>query len=665
MSLSNATWQEFARSANVQETWSLWLFYDGGSSEIRLSDRDFKQGSNVYHGLVRDWGSIRRSINLSKSTAKTSNVTVTLKNGLFHGLPLSDEIKPGATRKYINREVRIYSMLNGQIAGMQIYSGRLRNVEWDDEEVRLDIEPQSPWDFLSLPTLKTASGRYFPAVYGDFTASTSAPGSEAYCPNTGKWPCPVDTWSRTELQCLSFGTIASGGQPHIYEESADSFVPVLTYADTYTGDTIKYEGGYALLADGYLRHSWKFKPRVGGSDPGHFTNPANACDVPFADNTGTYANISISLPSEGGAVTKSMVLEMPACVVPLTGNADVTVVYAATHSGAGTVTMNVYFSDTTWVEPLTLGDVQTTATETIPVATQPASVTIEIVATNYEVGVKTATVKIYDVRVEATAELDDAGDLQAQQKTLGDIKTLYSGADGLTRNWTTGAVTEIHELHRDLLHRWAGYTTEPTGWSDLDTARSGWLCRWWATEPVELAKALEQAQYEGCFIFTWGPTGVGRYIWVKSSYSSGDVAATIDPDADVRGPIKYSHTPFDDLLTQQEISYERHPADDSRYLSTHTQTNSTARTNWNIQTAENVAEIELDMLVAEVDTHAEYYENIFGDLKTIIQLEVVRPALLVLEIGDIIQLSGSAVYYMVTDERRSPGKLSLTAREVG
>jgi hypothetical protein len=71
------------------------------------------------------------------------------------------------------------------------------------------------------------------------------------------------------------------------------------------------------------------------------------------------------------------------------------------------------------------------------------------------------------------------------------------------------------------------------------------------------------------------------------------------------------------------------------------------------------------MLVAEVDTHAEYYENIYGDLKTIIQFEVVRPALLVLEIGDVIQLSNDSAYYLVTDERRSPGKLSLTAREVG
>ena len=91
MSLSDATWQEFARSSNVVETWTLWLF-DSTGAEIRLSDKDFKSGSNVYHGLVRDWGSIRRSVDLAKSSAKTSNLSVTCINGLFHGLPLSDEL---------------------------------------------------------------------------------------------------------------------------------------------------------------------------------------------------------------------------------------------------------------------------------------------------------------------------------------------------------------------------------------------------------------------------------------------------------------------------------------------------------------------------------------------------------------------------------------------
>jgi len=319
----------------------------------------------------------------------------------------------------------------------------------------------------------------------------------------------------------------------------------------------------------------------------------------------------------------------------------------------------------TAAQGMTLDGAQRTLTFTISESPVPTNLRLYVLGNDASVAGEFA-LKLYSVKLYLDPRINtETGDPQAAAQARAGIKTLYSGADGLTRNWTTGPVTEIHELHRDLLHRWGGYTTEPTGWTDLDTARSGWLCRWWAHKPVELEKALEQAQYEGCFIFMWGPTGVGRYIWVKASYSSGDVAATIDPDADVRGLVKYSHTPFDELLTKQVISYERHPADEGRYLSTHTQTNSTARTNWNIQTAENVAQVELDMLVAEVDTHAEYYENIFGDLKTIIQFEVVRPALLVLEVGDIIQLSGSAVYYMVTDERRSPGKLSLTAREVG
>ena len=136
-----------------------------------------------------------------------------------------------------------------------------------------------------------------------------------------------------------------------------------------------------------------------------------------------------------------------------------------------------------------------------------------------------------------------------------------------------------------------------------------------------------------------------------------------------------------------EINYEKHPAE-NRYLSSVTSSNSTARTNWNIQAKENIKEANLDMNVGTPNTSGQtdgnadfysYYDNIFGDIKKIISCDIVNSAKgYSLETGDIVQFSNTAGempvepfgdnwadFYMITDLNRSLGKVSITAREVG
>jgi hypothetical protein len=71
--------------------------------------------------------------------------------------------------------------------------------------------------------------------------------------------------------------------------------------------------------------------------------------------------------------------------------------------------------------------------------------------------------------------------------------------------------------------------------------------------------------------------------------------------------------------------------------------------------------------------------NIFGDVKKVIGCDIINSAKAYsLETGDIVQFSNTAGempvdpfgdnwadYYMVTDLQRSPGEVSITAREVG
>jgi hypothetical protein len=111
-----------------------------------------------------------------------------------------------------------------------------------------------------------------------------------------------------------------------------------------------------------------------------------------------------------------------------------------------------------------------------------------------------------------------------------------------------------------------------------------------------LKKVLEQIQYEFCFIFKWRHDGTGSYWFIKDSYSSGDVTQTFKKD-DITN-LKINNTPFSELLTQMEINYEIHPAED-KYISSQTSKDTTnnPRTVWNIQSKENIKEVNLDMNV--------------------------------------------------------------------
>ena len=212
---------------------------------------------------------------------------------------------------------------------------------------------------------------------------------------------------------------------------------------------------------------------------------------------------------------------------------------------------------------------------------------------------------------------------------------------------------------------------------------------WWENKPVDLKKILDRIQYEFGFIFKFRHDGSGSYWYIKNSYSSGDVAQTLKKD-DITS-LQINNTPFSELLTKMEINYEKHPAE-SRYISNLTVADSTnnQRTTWNILAKENIKKIDLNMNVNKPgnanpgggnpnDGFADYYMNIFGDIKKIIDCQIINSAKAYsLETGDIIQFSNTAGdmpvdpfgdnwadYYMVTDLKRSPGSVSITAREVG
>ena len=308
------------------------------------------------------------------------------------------------------------------------------------------------------------------------------------------------------------------------------------------------------------------------------------------------------------------------------------------------------------------------------------------------------TLDVFDARLKIKANLDFANNKEASISVINGIDYLYCGANGLPESWSgsNAAITEIQEAHRDLLIRFGGMvTTTPTGYSDLDTARSGWTLRWWTDEEVELKRVLDRMAYEGGFIFRFkqGDISQPQYIHIANSPTTDIVLSKYDI-----ANINISHTPFSELITKRKISYEKHPAE-NRYVSTLTteDTTNNPRTKWNIQAKENIEEVKLDMLVGDVgdtnmgnddpnDSFAGYYNNIFGDIKLMVKCSIVNPAKWVdssldpIEVGDIIEFDennmppetplghNSATWdglkMMIVSTNRSVGKLSIVAREV-
>ena len=699
------------------------LYWDN-FTPIALADTTVD--SVFYHGTITNKPSIRSSIDLANSTAKTGNISLSVINFQFKGDDFSAELFLG-TRKYINREVRIYSQLNGNTAlsnCLQIYSGRLVNITHDDSKVNLQLVEQRPWDFITIPQDKSSKNNYLPIAYGVFTPNASTRASQAFCSNMDLYPCPVEQRSSSYIkglqpQALDGSAGTEEARLHLYEKEIDAFIP-LTKADNTYRDTAVVDGdGHSTIIEHDLIRGFITKGFIEqGTSNNDFSNPSFSVDTQNTADTSTSASNATALSAHASGTqvidTKDLYLDCPSIIGTITEGKSIFHVQRITAvtdgnplgtaqvknlGGTSIFDIHTYHSEAEGTGTAT--DTSET-TLTLSNGQLPINYGLKLVTDVATTGASYscyATLNVYDARLKIKASIDFANNKEAAIQTLDQIDHLYCGANGLPSSFTGGSGTADTglEAHRDLLFRFTGFdSTDANIYNydanlDIEAARitSAWRLRWWTLKPVELKKILEQIQYEFCFIFKFRHDGTGSYWFIKDSYSSGDVSATFKK-SDITN-LKINNTPFTELLTDMRISYEKHPAE-NRYLSSQTSKDTTnnPRTVWNIQSKENISEVKLDMNVNKPgntnvggndpnDGFADYYMNIFGDIKKIISCDIINPAVSYnLETGDIVQFPNTAGempvepfgdnwadYYMITDFKRSPGKVSITVREVG
>tara|TARA_R110000823_G_scaffold220207_1_gene348889 strand:+ start:1891 stop:4206 length:2316 start_codon:yes stop_codon:yes gene_type:complete len=771
MSLTLPTaYSNSSKLGNIQENWIVQLGYDdeGANDWTGIALSDTTVGGVFYHGAITNVPSIRSSIDLATSTAKTGNISLSVINFQFKGDDFSAELFLG-TRKYINRNVKIYSQLNGDTTlanCLQIYQGRLIDISHDDSSISLQLTEQRPWDFISipLPDSKTTSNNIpIPVSYGAFTKNSATTFASPLFVSalTAKTYRPVQFNKTNDEQSLYVDGVPSGSNSELahYEKGVDVFVPfengVAGTSSTDGADHAKIEPlqirAFKQRADTYeaITNATVTVANIGDSintddtDAATFSvnrvntndtdtviydfkvvNPSGMKSSYFVrakesdgDNVSAAEAISASESgidvSNASNLTSYDVIRIDNEEMNITSISSNTLTVqrgfngtsAVAHDNASAVlvdnTINVVGIKYGITIATISGDLSNvklfistdgnyyTVTRTSTLSTSTRSVNLSNGTTNIRIkitftsddsstaGSLNATFSLYDIFFRTQRISEEPEDI------------VFTGNDGLTESWTgsSNAIQYGHEAHRDMLIRFAGYTTTaPGNWSALNTDRAiaTWKIRWWELEPTDLKKALEKLQYEFGFIFKFRADGTGSYIHILQT---SELSAVQTFKKDDINNLKITNSSLSGLLTKMEINYEKHPAE-NRYFSSVTSSNSTARTNYNIQAKENIKEVNLDMNVGtpnasgQTDGNADfysYYDNIFGDIKKIISCDIVNSAKgYSLETGDIVQFSNTAGempvdpfgdnwadYYMITDLNRSPGNVSITAREVG
>ncbi len=758
-----------------------WLFeirnntYTNGSVDtqyIRLGTEEVGSGDTKYNSFIINKPTIRESIDLEKGTAKTGNMTITCTNGTLsnHSAKLSAEIFNG-TRFYMNHQVVVYSKVGSISSGdyLKIFTGRVKDIKVNDkQEVTIVIASATPIDFIKIPQYQSASGNYFPVVYGDYKKTVASTASSFTNPvdadaDVKMFPVEVDSLADGKYNCLVHKALTNEFLHYPVKDAFRNlddypiFAPIeqlsntnnITSYDDYEGATNDTNRN-VMQSELNLKRTYRYRPKtlstseIIDSDNVHLDpflleelKPlSNAVDISTssffevkhrvtsaANNSNKDAQdfykIKFSTTKEEHKVTAYSVF-ISYDVADYTngfGGSSSQDLYEVSAQCIGTFDGDV----TPETESDDAKDANGSYTHTFNFLADysksdgnaPASFEIALFFKSinmHNAETSSMTVKIKDVQVIATAEIIDEGTADTEsnplehQSAVTGIKQLYCGGDGFDKSFSSGTVTNMVDMHRDLLSRFTGRggssetpLVNTSNYADLVTARSSWKCEYWTTKEVDVNKLLEKCQFEGGFAFRFRTSDeTPQYIYIPNGTITADHKIGL---SDISS-FSLGVTPVDKLITKRIIKYQRSPINEKHLKEqTSEDTTNSIRTNYNILTNENIATNKLDILIGAIgatntgsgnrnDGFANYYRYINGVPKLIANIELLNPeSSLVgsnyfygMEVGDFCQFesSVSAVLpmfggtfsgnsgskFIVTSITRAAGSLKVTLREI-
>tara|TARA_R100001443_G_scaffold25271_2_gene38058 strand:+ start:10792 stop:13161 length:2370 start_codon:yes stop_codon:yes gene_type:complete len=169
-------------NANTTSFWVLKLYYNDESAFIGVSDRHRQDGTDIYYGIVANWGVYRQSLDFFNFTTTIGNMGVTLINSenSIKGGRFSDLL---ASNNFVNRKWELFLNANNtstlDTAARMIASGVISgDINYDSNNVTLTLFDNTSKYHKRVPTNTVVASTYtnapannigkpIPMAYGD------------------------------------------------------------------------------------------------------------------------------------------------------------------------------------------------------------------------------------------------------------------------------------------------------------------------------------------------------------------------------------------------------------------------------------------------------------------------------------------------------------------
>ncbi len=630
---------------------------------IPMAYSDIVIDTLFYPGVVTNKATIRESIDIVSSKAKTSNISINIPDYQYEGSLISTHLF-GATKVFLNHQVKVLSVINNE-SPVEIGNFRLVKITSDGFKISINLNTHRPWDFIKQPKQKSTANIFVPLSYGNYipnTHGTYSSGIQYYnTTNIAYRPVPYtqtnadgDRYlfhSPTATEVAQSDQNRDNARLAFYDKSLESFLPLEVNHETSTEGTNTVQYNHTARD---LTRSFKHSPSdisasggsiMNGDGGGHgggtiaWLSSSNIGDqdnstraVLNVNNYGTLTDLESITSFPATSITESdfqrisfQYIEPEGQGIQGKGTALYTLVFNApsNFSANDEITLRVYlglfngswnyvFDEYRFVATASSGSGGSYQLTSGTLTDQVLEKTFNYANGDAFPTAGTVFLIIQDVTQfvhnathmpQFALELYETKLNSQYKKSNTDVTPiLYTASDGGDKSWGDySTITRIHHMHRDLLIDYAGMTTDtPSNWTDnLNSARDAWTIRYWQLDQTTLKDLLERVQFEGAFIFRYKLGDPNKPHYIYIKDTASSVYTLSKDDI---ANINIETTDYNDIVTSRIVNYIKHPTE-NKYSESITYTDSTSpnkRVKYNIKTDENIEEVNLDMLIASV-----------------------------------------------------------------